>query len=211
MIKDYYEILGVGQNATTQEIKKQYHALSKKYHPDVNPENNEFEEKFKQINEAYSILSNEKKRKLYDETGSAEIKDPEKDAAELLTIIINNVISSNSVTANRFYQMVKTEIQTSEKNLESELKVCKERIELLNDISYKRCVKKINARVILINAIQNSIQNIKKRIEYLEYMGEVHIICLDIFEKDYFEKEFDEEPKTIRMVSFQIRNYDPFT
>lgn len=66
MEKNYYEILGVDKNATQEEIKKTYRKLSIKYHPDKNPGNKEAEEKFKEIAEAYSILSNEEKRKKYD-------------------------------------------------------------------------------------------------------------------------------------------------
>lgn len=66
MAKNYYEILGVDSKATADEIKKAYRKLSIKYHPDKNPDNKEAEEKFKEIAEAYSVLSNEEKRKKYD-------------------------------------------------------------------------------------------------------------------------------------------------
>lgn len=63
---DYYEILGVSKNATTEEIKKAYRTLAFKYHPDRNPDNKEAEEKFKQISAAYDVLGDETKRKNYD-------------------------------------------------------------------------------------------------------------------------------------------------
>lgn len=66
-MKNYYEILGVKKDASTEEIKKAYRKLARKYHPDVNPGDKEAEEKFKQINEAYNNLIDESKRKAYDE------------------------------------------------------------------------------------------------------------------------------------------------
>lgn len=69
--RDYYEVLGVHRGAGAAEIKKAYHKLAKKYHPDTNKENPGAEEKFKEITEAYEILSDEKKRKLYDQFGMA--------------------------------------------------------------------------------------------------------------------------------------------
>jgi molecular chaperone DnaJ len=67
--KDYYAILGVPRNATEKEIKQAYRRLARKYHPDVNPGNKEAEEKFKEISEAYEVLSDKEKREKYDRYG----------------------------------------------------------------------------------------------------------------------------------------------
>ena len=66
---DYYAILGVDRNASASEIKKAYRKLARKYHPDVNPGDKEAEDKFKAINEAYEVLSDEEKRRKYDMLG----------------------------------------------------------------------------------------------------------------------------------------------
>lgn len=67
--KDYYEVLGVDRNASTEEIKKAYRKLALQYHPDRNPNNKEAEEKFKEATEAYEVLSDENKRRRYDQFG----------------------------------------------------------------------------------------------------------------------------------------------
>jgi len=68
--KDYYKILGVSRNASDDEIRKAYRKLAKQYHPDFNPNDKQAEERFKEINEAYEVLSDKKKRSYYDRVGS---------------------------------------------------------------------------------------------------------------------------------------------
>jgi molecular chaperone DnaJ len=71
-MKDYYEILGVSRNASIEEIKAAYRNLAKKYHPDVAQNKEEAEKKFKEINEAYQVLSDPEKRKIYDKYGTID-------------------------------------------------------------------------------------------------------------------------------------------
>ena len=68
--KDYYKVLGVSNGATEAQIKSAYRKLARKYHPDINPGNKNAEETFKQVNDAYQVLSDPEKRKKYDELGS---------------------------------------------------------------------------------------------------------------------------------------------
>jgi molecular chaperone DnaJ len=72
--KDYYNILGVSRDATQEEIKRAYRRLALKYHPDRNPGNKEAEEKFKEISEAYEVLSDPEKRAIYDAYGYSGLK-----------------------------------------------------------------------------------------------------------------------------------------
>lgn len=71
--RDYYEVLGVPRDADENRIKRAFWKLAKKYHPDVNPDDSEAEQKFKEANEAYEILSNQEKRQRYDQFGHAGV------------------------------------------------------------------------------------------------------------------------------------------
>ena len=71
--RDYYEVLGVGKGASDDEIKKAFRKLAIKYHPDRNPGDKEAEAKFKEANEAYSVLSDKTKRQRYDQFGHAGV------------------------------------------------------------------------------------------------------------------------------------------
>src|SRR5438270_3599741 len=67
--QDYYELLGVPRKASAKDIRSAFRKLARKYHPDLNPGDKSAEEKFKQLQEAYDVLSDSKKRQMYDEHG----------------------------------------------------------------------------------------------------------------------------------------------
>ena len=69
--RDYYEILGVSRDADDKQLKKAFRKFARKYHPDLNPNNKGSEQSFKEINEAYEVLSDPTKRKQYDSYGHA--------------------------------------------------------------------------------------------------------------------------------------------
>lgn len=101
--RDYYEVLGVSKGASDDEIKKAFRKMSKKYHPDLNPNNKEAEKKFKEVNEAYQVLSDPEKKSKYDQFGHEVLTRTSERAAvaltaAVLTLAIYSAISSEAVS-----------------------------------------------------------------------------------------------------------------
>src|SRR3990167_4795865 len=71
-VKDYYQIMGIKRDASDKDIKTAYRRLARQYHPDLNKDANS-EEKFKELGEAYAVLGDAEKRKMYDQYGSADV------------------------------------------------------------------------------------------------------------------------------------------
>ena len=90
--KDYYEVLGVSKTATDAEIKSAFRKLAKQYHPDINKEPGA-EKKFKEIGEAYAVLSDPNKRKQYDQFGHAAFENGAGGAVDSLDLIFQILIS----------------------------------------------------------------------------------------------------------------------
>ena len=97
--RDYYEVLGVGRNASAAEIKKAYRKLAKKYHPDTNPNDKQAEEKFKEVSEAYDVLGDEEKRKMYDQFGHAAFSEGGAVIMATARIMETDTVSSVSTVA----------------------------------------------------------------------------------------------------------------
>ena len=110
--KDYYSILGIERNATEADIKKAYRKLAMEYHPDRNQGNAEAEEKFKEISEANSILSDPEKKQYYDATGTVKGNRPQQPQGQDLNDLINNFMGRNARREiNRIGQTVRIRVQ----------------------------------------------------------------------------------------------------
>lgn len=112
--RDYYEILGISKDASDSEIKKAYRRLAKKHHPDSNPNNQEAEQLFKEITESYNVLSDEKKRALYDKFGHAAFDgsmgdDPEEFARQQEAFFQKNKYSDGRNAAFHYHEGTFTE------------------------------------------------------------------------------------------------------
>ena len=94
--RDYYDVLGISRNADAAAIKKAYRKLAKKYHPDTNQGNADAEKKFKEVTEAYDVLSDPKKKKLYDQFGQAAFDQSAQGALAGFTMIADKMANTGN-------------------------------------------------------------------------------------------------------------------
>jgi DnaJ-class molecular chaperone len=100
--RDYYEVLGVGRNASVEELKKAYRQLARQYHPDVSKlDRKAAEEKFKEMSEAYEVLADADKRKLYDSYGSERVPSTGETSATSGTFAIYSPTSAPMTSEER--------------------------------------------------------------------------------------------------------------
>ena len=164
---DYYKILGVNRNATQEEIKKAYKKLAIKWHPDKNINNKEeAEKKFKEISEAYSILSDEKKKKIYDTYGEEGIKNNYERTNVSANEIFNNIFKNfNTNKFNNFNNFNNFDNFNNFNNFNTNIKKQKletiiENVECTIEELYNGCKKE----VIVEKKIMNNYNNYKKNI-----------------------------------------------
>ena len=144
--EDYYKLLNINQNASDIEIKKSYRKLAMKYHPDRNPNNKKSEEKFKQISEAYEVLSDSKKRKSYDQFGHEGIEQYNNSGytsekfTDIFSDIFGDVFQNNNNNNNNFSKKGSDLRYKLNLTLENAVKGTNVKIRLSTFISCKICL-----------------------------------------------------------------------
>ena len=144
--KDYFKILGISRNATDQEIKSAFRKLARKFHPDLHPDDEKAESEFKEINEAYEILSNQEKKKSYEQYLSYWFKkrdgksrdvyqeDNDKDFDEYLNFdyFLSDLIGRFSEVGQEFYSNISSDKNAQSLNLDAEFNLQISFLEALN-------------------------------------------------------------------------------
>ena len=126
--RDYYEVLGIDKTADPATIKKAYRKLAKKYHPDSNVGNEAAAEKFKEVNEAYDILSDPEKKKLYDQFGHAAFDGTGAAGAQMAALVLTAALQE---VLEAFPEMAASEVSILQTDTPSILKAEKAMISLV--------------------------------------------------------------------------------
>lgn len=199
MSRKYYDILGVGKNANDETIKKAYRRLAMKYHPDKNQDDKDAENKFKEINEAYEVLSNKEKKHKYDKYGSVNIPNNFQthnvysnvfdDASftdflndSFFNITINKngvnqrVYRKNVVKETEFEKLIKNKI-IKIRNLDNNKNLNEKSAKLVN-IKNNKCIIQISDKRLSLN-FDNILQNANFIVNSLDYLSNKKGIILD--------------------------------
>lgn len=176
MTKDYYKILEIDKNATSEEIKKSYRKLALKYHPDKNKDNKEFyEEKFKNISEAYQILGDPNNKFKYDNLSQKVDLTPE----DLKDIF--GLFKKPSQVFNDVFEIIPEEYQELSNNIVNYFFEDKDEFDQdLNNLNFKKIFYKIKKGIIDIPSRAFSYSRIKK-LSYTEIFSKTAQIVYYIF------------------------------
>jgi len=190
MENNLYKILGLTKKASAKNIKDSYYLLSKIYHPDLETGN---DDKFKEINKAYIVLSDPQKRKIYDEGGDVEkIGSIKEDAKNKLLILFNKAIEANcnEFLANRknfdFIKPIKESIDSDMHKLNNNKAKIERCIEYFNDIKEKVKPKKGSLNLFKI-VYDDMLKQTKTRIDNINHEIKLYKEVLKIL-KEYKEK-----------------------
>ena len=128
-MSDLYEVLGVKRDATQEQIKKAYKKLASKYHPDKNPDDPKATTMFQSIQEAYEILSDDEKRKRYDQTGEVNEQPTKFDMAiKMLFDLYMHNVEKNNYKRKNYLKIVKRDLKTALQACEMDIKQVQEKI-----------------------------------------------------------------------------------
>ena len=189
-----YAILGIPKEASDKEIKKAYHSQSKTFHPDSECGD---EEKFKEINEAYEILSDPEKRKQYDEGGMGAVTSSQNALIKRVLAIFEEVIGFHGFVPEHsdLFSMMKANINEKELRMAKDVETFKNEIKNVETIQ-----KRIKNSELLVEYMNNHIEDYTNRIsgieKELEYLSQVIDFIKD-FDYDFDEdKDWDRKPLT---------------
>lgn len=197
---NYYELLGLSSKATPEEIKKAYRALAKKLHPDTEHGD---EKLFKEINEAYEVLSHPKKREMYDngEDPSTFLSGEDKAKANINNLMFT-MTEANSFMADvsDLVTLIKAEINEITLKMRQELEENERDI-----IKYKTILARIKNADFLKTSVEEHISSLENKSELIDEDIETQSVMLELLSESFYETEVDEDmewtPKGIGFIN----------